>query len=161
MCQSLPVEIAGTQVAHVGAARERCFEILADYQAFPKWWPGCTSASVVGGGSPGEQDVELLFDTHSPVGDVDCVVRFRLEPPERVRMERRSGRLKRLDGEGWLLTDRGDGTTDVRYSALAAMDTGLPGFVERPFRDKAKHFFIAAPVEALKRRAEGEGGSLG
>lgn len=148
------VEISDTEERRVAAPRERCFEILTAYEAFPQWWPGCTSASVLSSGSPNEQDVELIFDTHSPVGQVDCVVRFRLHPPERVQPERLRGRLNRLDGDGWLLTDRGDGTTDVRYSVSATMDTGLPGFLERPFRDKAKHFFVAAPVEALKRRAE-------
>ena len=152
------MDISDTQQTRVAAPRERCFEILTAYEAFPQWWPGCTSASVLGSGSAGEHDVELIFDTHSPVGEVDCIVRFRVQPPERVRPERLSGRLKRLEGDGWLLTDRGDGTTDVRYSASATMDTGLPGFLERPFRDKAKHFFVAAPVEALKRRAEAAAG---
>lgn len=153
------VKISGTKEAHVAAARKGCYEILTDYEAFPQWWPGCKSASLVGDGSAGEQDVALVFDTNSPVGEVDCVVRFRADPPERVRSERRSGRLTRLDGDGWLLTECGDGTTDVRYSASAEMDTGMPGFVERPFRDKAKHFFIEAPVEALKRRAEEAAGA--
>lgn len=148
------MDVSDSQQAHVAAPRERCFEILTAYEAFPQWWPGCTSASVLGSGSLGEQDVELVFDTHSPVGQVDCVVRFHVEPPERLRPERLRGRLKRLEGDGWLLTDCGDGTTDVRYSASATMETGLPGFLERAFREKAKQFFVAAPLEALKRRAE-------
>lgn len=158
-CASLcGVEISGTKESDVAAPRERCFAILTDYEAFPQWWPGCKSASLVDAGSPEEQDVELVFDTDSPIGDVDCLVRFRVEPPERIRQERLSGRLKRLAGDGWLLTDRGDGTTDVRYSASAEMDTGMPGFLERPFRAKAKQFFVDAPVEALKRRAEAGAG---
>ena len=48
--------------------------------------------------------------------------------------------------------------TDVRYSAAAEMDTGLPGFLERPFKDKARSFFVDAPVEALKKRAEAQAG---
>jgi carbon monoxide dehydrogenase subunit G len=148
------MEVSGTKEAQVGAPRERCFAILTAYEAFPQWWPGCKSASLLGAGGPGEQDVELVFDTSSPIGDVDCTVRFRADPPQRVWPERLSGRLKRLDGDGWLLTDSGEGTTTVRYAAAAEMDTGLPRFVERAFRDKAKHFFIDAPVEALKRRAE-------
>jgi carbon monoxide dehydrogenase subunit G len=154
LCQSLRIEVSGTKEARVAAPRERCFEILTGYEAFPQWWPGCKSASLLDSGSPEAQDVELVFDTSSPVGDIDCTVRFRTDPLARVWPERLSGRLKRLDGDGWLLSDRGDGTTDVRYSAAAEMDTGLPGFLERAFRDKAKHFFIDAPVEALKRRAE-------
>jgi hypothetical protein len=38
------------------------------------------------------------------------------------------------------------------------MDTGLPGFLERPFKDKARSFFVDAPVEALKKRAEAQAG---
>lgn len=152
------MKISGTSEAHVTAPAERCYAILTDFQAYPDWWPGCKSASLVGSGSAGSQDVALVFDTRSPVGDVDCVVRFRVEPPARVRMERVSGRLKRLDGEGWVLSDRADGETDVRYSAAAEMDTGLPGFLERPFKDKARYFFVEAPVEALKDRAEADAG---
>lgn len=152
------MEISGTKEAHIAAPRERCYTILTDYEAFPQWWPGCKSASLVGGGSATEQDVEFVFETPSPIGDVDCVLRFRLDPPERVRLERLSGRLKRLEGDGWLLIDRGDGTTDVRYLASAELDTSLPGFVERPFRGAATYFFVDAPVEALKRRAEEAGG---
>jgi uncharacterized protein YndB with AHSA1/START domain len=148
------MEVSGSAEAEVAASRERCFAILTAYEAFPQWWPGCTSASLLTAGGPGEQDVALVFDTRSPIGEVDCTVRFRVDPPQRVWPQRLSGRLKRLDGDGWVLTDRSDGTTAVRYAAAAEMDTGLPGFVERAFRDKAKHFFIDAPVEALKRRAE-------
>ncbi|MDQ6749987.1 MAG: SRPBCC family protein [Actinomycetota bacterium] len=153
------MEISGTKEAHVAAPRKGCYDILTNYEAFPQWWPGCKSASLVDGGSASEQDVALVFDTNSPVGEVECVIRFRVEPPERVRPERLSGRLSRLNGDGWLLTDRGDGTTDIRYSVSAALDTGLPGLVERPFKSKAKYFFVEAPVEALKQRAEaGSGG---
>ena len=34
------------------------------------------------------------------------------------------------------------------------MDTGLPGFLEKPFAEPAKRFLVTEPVEALKRRAE-------
>jgi hypothetical protein len=42
----------------------------------------------------------------------------------------------------------------VRYEIRAEMDTGLPGFLEKPFADPAMRFLVTEPVEALKRRAE-------
>jgi uncharacterized protein YndB with AHSA1/START domain len=148
------VRIEGAHERVIAAPPERCFAVLTDYAAFPEWWPGCRSARVVSGApATGAHEVDLVFDSHTPVGLIDCRLRFDVDPPSRIRPSRVAGRLRELGGEGWTLRATNGGTL-ARYQLAAALDTGLPGFVERPFRDKARHFLIEAPVDALGPRAE-------
>lgn len=53
-----------------------------------------------------------------------------------------------------VLSARLDGGTDARYALSGEMDSGLPGFLERPFAAKARHVLIIAPMRALRRRVQ-------
>jgi hypothetical protein len=131
-----------------------CFGVLTDFAAYPQWWPGCTRADVVAdGGGGGIQDVKLVFDTDSPIGLIDCHLRFHIAAPTNVRPERLGGRLTSLTGEGWRLASEGPHTL-AHYQVEAQMDTGLPGLLERRFRGKAAELLVVAPVKALKQRVE-------
>ena len=147
------MKIGGAHEVAVDAPAERCMAILLDVPAYPSWWPGVTEASIV---QPGEQpDVRLVFDSHAPgIGAIELLARLEPEPPSRLGIRLTGGRLSRLDGPGWTLRDEPAGGCRVRYEIEAEMDTGMPGFLERPFAEPARRFLITEPVEALKRRAE-------
>ena len=80
--------------------------------------------------------------------------RLEPDPPSQLAIRLTGGRLSRLDGPGWTVHDEPAGGCRVRYEIEAEMDTGMPGFMERPFAEPARRFLITEPVEALKRRAE-------
>ena len=146
------MKIGGAHEVAVDAPAERCMAILLDVPSYPSWWPGVTEASVL---REGEQpDVRLVFDSHAPgIGEIELLARLEAEPPSRLGIRLTGGRLSRLDGPGWTLRDAPGGCR-VRYEIQAEMDTGMPGFLERPFAEPARRFLITEPVEALKRRAE-------
>jgi ribosome-associated toxin RatA of RatAB toxin-antitoxin module len=145
------MKIGGAHEVMVDAPAERCRAILLDVAAYPEWWPGVTEADVL---VPGEApEVRLVFDSETPIGTIE--LRARLQPgPAGVGITLTGGRLSRLDGPGWTLTDETGGSCRVRYEIQAEMDTGMPGFLERPFTQPARRFLVTEPVEALKRRAE-------
>jgi hypothetical protein len=147
------MKIGGAHEVAVDAPAERCMAILLDVPAYRDWWPGVTEAEVL---APGEQpEIRLVFDSHAPgIGEIELLARLVPEPPSALRVALTGGRLSRLDGPGWTLTDEGGGRCRVRYEIQAEMDTGMPGFLERPFAEPAKRFLVTEPVEALKRRAE-------
>jgi ribosome-associated toxin RatA of RatAB toxin-antitoxin module len=147
------MKIGGAHEVAVDAPAERCMAILLDVDGYPGWWPGVTEASVL---APGEQpEVRMVFDSHAPgVGAIELLARFVPEPPSRLGIALMGGRLTRLDGPGWTLTDEPGGGCRVRYEIHAEMKTGLPGFLEKGFAEPAKRFLVTEPVEALKRRAE-------
>jgi hypothetical protein len=146
------MEAGGAHEVTVAASAERCMEILLDVPAYPSWWPGMTEAAVTDPGP--EPGVRFVFDSHAPgVGAIELLARLVPESPSRLRIDLTGGRLKRLDGPGWTLTDEAGGCR-VRYEIEVEMDTGLPGFLEKGFREPAKRFLVTEPVEALKRRAE-------
>jgi hypothetical protein len=147
------MKIGGAHEVSVGAPAERCREILLDVPAYRDWWPGVTEAEVLAPGP--EPEVRLVFDSHAPgIGAIELLARL-VPDATGVRVALTGGRLSRLDGPGWTLTDEPGGGCRVRYEIQAEMDTGMPGFLERPFAEPAKRFLVTEPVEALKRRAEG------
>ena len=58
--------------------------------------------------------------------------------------------LKALDGS-YLLTDRGDGTTDVTYRLVADVNLPMLGM----FKRKAEKVIIDTALNELKKRVEG------
>jgi len=147
------MKIGGAHEVAVDAPAERCMAILLDVPSYPEWWPGVTDATVL---QPGDEpEVRLVFDSHAPgVGEIELRARLVPESGERLRIDLTGGRLKRLDGPGWTVTDAPGGGCRARYEIHAEMDTGMPGFLEKPFAEPAKRFLVTEPVEALKRRAE-------
>jgi ribosome-associated toxin RatA of RatAB toxin-antitoxin module len=146
------MKIGGAHEVAVDAPAERCMAILLDVAAYPEWWPGLTEASVV---TPGENpDVRLVFDSHAPgIGEIELLARLHPTGASALRIELLGGRLSKLDGPGWTLTGDGAGCR-VRYELEGEMKTGLPGFLEKSFKEPAKRFLVTEPAEALKRRAE-------
>jgi hypothetical protein len=146
------MKIGGAHEVVVAATAERCMAVLLDVPAYRDWWPGVTEAEVT---TPGEQpEIRLVFDSHAPgIGAIDLLARLEPHPPSRLGIGLLGGRLKRLEGPGWTFAGNGTGCR-VRYEIRAEMDTGLPGFLEKPFADPAMRFLVTEPVEALKRRAE-------
>jgi ribosome-associated toxin RatA of RatAB toxin-antitoxin module len=146
------MKIGGSHEAEVDATAERCMEILLDVPAYPQWWPRATEAEVT---APGDQpEVRIVFEA-PVVGAIDLLARFEPEPPFGLRIRRTGGRLKKLEGPGWTLTPTPGGGCRARYEIEAEMDTGFPGFMENKAKGPAAELLITAPVEALKRRAEG------
>jgi ribosome-associated toxin RatA of RatAB toxin-antitoxin module len=147
------MKIGGAHEVAVGATAERCMAIILDVPAYREWWPGVTESEVL---SAGEQpEVRLVFDSHAPgIGAIELLARLEPRPPSSVGIGLMGGRLKKLTGPGWTLTDDGGAACRVRYEIQAEMDTGMPGFMEKPFAEPAKRFLVTEPVEALKRRAE-------
>jgi ribosome-associated toxin RatA of RatAB toxin-antitoxin module len=151
------VKVAGHAEAKLAAPPERCLEVLTDFAAYPQWWPGCEAAEIVSGGPPA-WEVAFRFDTHSPIGTIECRLRCTVsDDGTHLRLHALAGPLQRLEGEGWTLRRRADGHTDARYALAGEMRTGLPGFVERPFAAKAREVLIVEPVEALAQRIDALG----
>lgn len=148
------MRVAGDASATVTAAPDKVLATLTDFAAYPQWWPGCLRADVVGGSAPSSYEVAFTFDTHSPVGNVDVTLRFDVaDDGTAIRLSALAGPLKELEGDGWTLRRDADGaTTTARYQLAGEMDTGLPGFLERPFAGKAREVLIDLPVAALAAR---------
>lgn len=147
------MRVAGEASAAVNATPDKVLATLTDFAAYPQWWPGCLRADVVGGSAPSSYDVAFTFDTHSPVGNVDVTLRFAVaDDASGIRLSALAGPLKELEGDGWTLTAVDGATTTARYELAGEMDTGLPGFLERPFESKAREVLIDLPVAALAAR---------
>jgi hypothetical protein len=147
------MKIGGAHEVAVDAPADRILAILLDVPAYPEWWPGVSEASIL---TPGpEPEIRLVFDSHAPgVGAIELLARLVPEPPSGLRIALTGGRLDRLDGPGWTVTETPGGGSRLRYEIEAEMKTGLPGFLEKGFAEPAKRFLITEPVEALKRQAE-------
>jgi hypothetical protein len=105
--------------------------------------------------TPGEHpEVRMVFDSHAPgIGEIELLARLVPAPSSGLGIELMGGRLSALEGPGWTITPDAGGCR-VRYEIEGEMKTGLPGFLEKGFKEPAKRFLVTEPVEALKRRAE-------
>jgi ribosome-associated toxin RatA of RatAB toxin-antitoxin module len=147
------VKVSGEARATLTAPPHQVLVVLTDFAAYPQWWPGCLRADLIGGEAPSRYDVAFTFDTHTPIGKIDVTIRFDVVADgSAIRLTALDGPLKDLEGDGWSLAPADGGATDARYELSGEMETGLPGFVERPFAAKAREFLIDAPVAALRSR---------
>ena len=83
---------------------EAMFALVADFEAYPQFLPGCTASSVLSRDPTG-----LLASLSLAKGPfaASFTTRNTLDPPRRMTMELVEGPFKSLHGE-WLVTPLGD-----------------------------------------------------
>ena len=136
----------------IAAEPSAVMEVIGDFPAYPEWATGVKKADVVAEGAEGWADrVYFVLDV-SPIKDEYTLV-YVWSGDEQVTWQLDEGKmLKALDG-AYLLTDLGDGSTDVTYRL--ALDVAIPliGMLKR----KGEKILIDAALKGLKKRVESLG----
>ena len=134
--------------AEIEAARERCFQLLLDYESFPDWQRAVRSVDVRSR-DEGGRGREVEFEIDAKIKRVRYVLRYSYEPPGWIGWEYVEGDVKDVDGE-FVLEQVDDGVTRATYKLTLDAGVWMPGPVQRILSDQV----MKGAVEALKRRAE-------
>jgi ribosome-associated toxin RatA of RatAB toxin-antitoxin module len=136
----------------VDAPPSTVMSVIADFAAYPTWAKGVTTAEVVVPGSGGRaQQVFFRLDV-SPIKD-EYTLAYDWSGDQQVTWTLVEGKMLRaLDG-AYVLTDRGDGTTDVTYRLSLDVSIPLIGMLKR----KGEKILIDTALKGLKRRVESLG----
>jgi ribosome-associated toxin RatA of RatAB toxin-antitoxin module len=133
----------------IDAPPSQVMDVIADFPAYPTWAKGVTTADVVAEFPDGRAEKVFFELDVSPIKDEYTLV-YVWSGDEQVTWTLDSGKmLKALDG-AYILTDRGDGSTDVTYRLALDVSIPLIGMLKR----KGEKILIDAALKGLKKRVE-------
>jgi ribosome-associated toxin RatA of RatAB toxin-antitoxin module len=137
----------------VDAAPDAVMDVIADFDAYPQWAKGVTTAETVVEGSDGGRAEQVFFALDvSPIKD-EYTLSYVWDGDRRVTWTLVEGKMLRaLDG-AYELRDRGDGSTEVTYRLALDVSIPLIGMLKR----KGEKILIDAALKGLKKRVESLG----
>jgi ribosome-associated toxin RatA of RatAB toxin-antitoxin module len=137
----------------VDAAPDAVMDVIADFDAYPQWAKGVTTAETVVEGSDGGRAEQVFFALDvSPIKD-EYTLSYVWDGDRRVTWTLVEGKMLRaLDG-AYELRDRGDGSTEVTYRLALDVSIPLIGMLKR----KGEKILIDTALKGLKKRVESLG----
>lgn len=133
----------------IDAPAQRVMDVIADLRTYPEW-AGVKSTEVLRTFPDGRpQAVRMVID-NGPIKD-SYTIEYQWQGNERVTWQlTESEVLRDLDGT-YVVTDRGDGTSEVSYRLVVDLMIPVIGTIKR----KAEKAIVDAALRGLKRRVEG------
>ncbi len=134
----------------VAGTPQRCLEVVADVEAYPRWVADVKQVEVLERDGAGRPAV-VHFRAGAFGRSTSYVLAYDWSlAPEEVSWIQKDGDLtNRLDGR-YRFAPRSDGTTEVRYELSVELRVPIPGFVKR----RAEGHILHAAVRDLKARVE-------
>jgi len=127
-------------------------DVIADFAAYPDWAKGVKQATVRAEGDGGRaQEVFFSLDV-APIKD-EYTLAYTWNGDHDVTWTLAEGKMLRaLDG-AYVLSDRGDGSTEVTYRLALDVSIPLIGMLKR----KGEKILIDTALKGLKKRVESLG----
>ncbi len=124
-------------------------DVIADFAAYPDWAKGVKQATVRAEGDGGRaQEVFFSLDV-APIKD-EYTLAYTWNGDADVTWTLAEGKMLRaLDG-AYVLSDRGDGSTQVTYRLALDVSIPLIGMIKR----KGEKILIDTALKGLKQRVE-------
>jgi hypothetical protein len=150
------MKVSGANSVEIQASAGRCYAALLDFSSYPAWFPGVRTAESIAA-PDGAPTVRLVFSAGvAALPDVECVLRYEVEPDRRCTPIVVSGDL-RVQGPGWLLTALSAQRTEATYEVSVEMDVPGGFLAERAFRGPARRYLVERPPERLRDHVESAG----
>ncbi|PUA80605.1 SRPBCC family protein [Nocardioides currus] len=123
--------------------------VIADFESYPTWAKGVTTAEVTVPGADGRAEQVFFALDVSPIKDEYTLV-YDWDGDREVTWTLGEGKmLKALDGS-YTLRDLGNGSTEVTYALALDVSIPLIGMLKR----KGEKILIDAALKGLKKRVE-------
>jgi ribosome-associated toxin RatA of RatAB toxin-antitoxin module len=133
----------------VEASPGEVMNVIADFPSYPSWAKGVTTADVLSEFSDGRAEQVFFRLDVSPIKDEYTLV-YEWHGDDEVTWSLVEGKMLRsLDG-AYVLTDLGNGTTDVTYRLALDVSIPLIGMLKR----KGEKILIDTALKGLKKRVE-------
>ena len=136
----------------IDAAPAEIMAVIADFDAYPTWAKGVTTAEVTTPGDDGRaREVFFALDV-SPIKD-EYTLAYEWDGDRAVTWTLVEGKMLRaLDG-AYILDGRTDGSTEVTYRLALDVSIPLIGMLKR----KGEKILIDTALKGLKKRVESLG----
>jgi carbon monoxide dehydrogenase subunit G len=133
-------------VFQIDATRERIFGIIADFNRWNEWFPGCKDAKIVSGDGTSNLKVDL---TLASVKTISMGLEFDLTPTQLINFRKFSGKDVKEYAGSFRLMNASDGAGTVVVGEME-MDAGamVPKFMVGRIMEKS----LQQTAEALKAR---------
>jgi ribosome-associated toxin RatA of RatAB toxin-antitoxin module len=135
----------------VDAPRERCFELMTDYERMPSWQGAVRSIEVLERDDQGRGSV-VAYEVDAKLKTVRYRLRQVYDEPHRLSSEYLDGDFRDFSGE-WRFEPAGDGRTRVELDLK--IDPGR--FVPGPLRAAIADAVMKRALRDLKTEAERHG----
>jgi ribosome-associated toxin RatA of RatAB toxin-antitoxin module len=136
----------------IEASPGQVMDVIADFDSYPRWATGVKTAEVVSQLPDGRAEKVFFKLDVSPIRD-EYTLAYVWSGNEQVTWVLDQGKMLRaLDG-AYVLTDHGDGTTEVTYRLALDVSIPLIGMLKR----KGEKILIDAALKGLKKRVESLG----
>jgi ribosome-associated toxin RatA of RatAB toxin-antitoxin module len=133
----------------IDAAPAEVMAVIADFESYPAWATGVTTADVTVQGADGRAEQVFFALDVTPIKDEYTLV-YDWDGDREVTWTLGEGKmLKALDG-CYALRDLGTGSTEVTYSLALDVSIPLIGMLKR----KGEKILIDAALKGLKKRVE-------
>ena len=133
----------------IDAAPSDVMAVIADFEAYPRWAKGVTTAEVRATRPDGRAEQVFFALDVSPIKD-EYTLAYEWDGDREVTWTLVEGKMLRaLDG-AYVLRDRGDGSTEVTYRLAIDVSIPLIGMLKR----KGEKILIDAALKGLKKRVE-------
>ena len=126
-------------------------DVIADLESYPEWTSGVKEVEVLTVYEDTGRPAEARFLLDSGGIKDDYTLEYEWDGDESVSWTLgQATMLKAMDG-AYVLTDNGDGTTDVVYQLAVDIKMPMLGMIKR----KAEKVIIDTALKGLKARVEG------
>jgi uncharacterized membrane protein len=132
----------------IQAPPQACFDVLLEYETFPKWQSAVKWVEVVSRDDRG-RGREVHFEIDARVKSVRYELEYTYEPPHRIAWTYLGGDIRNVDGE-YIFEDLGDGSTLATYSLALDPGVWLPERLARAINQQV----MKRSVEELRERVE-------
>jgi coenzyme Q-binding protein COQ10 len=143
-----------TKQVVIEAPIERVYEIIVDYESYPKFVPGMRACRLRGG--KGDKEVEYELDLG--IRRIKYVLRHEEQRPRRVAWSLVSGDMMKVSNGSWELADEA-GRTRAIYSVeiQIARPPLVPQALVDRVSDELTKIQLPKTLAAFKARAESRG----
>ncbi len=133
----------------IDAAPDAIMDVIADFDAYPRWAKGVTKVEVVAEGTGGRAEQVFFALDVSPIKD-EYTLAYDWDGSRQVTWTLVEGKMLRsLDG-AYELRDLGGGSTEVTYRLALDVSIPLIGMLKR----KGEKILIDTALKGLKKRVE-------
>jgi ribosome-associated toxin RatA of RatAB toxin-antitoxin module len=141
-----------TSSIDIEAAPAEVMAVIADFEAYPAWAKGVTTADVVASYDSGLAERVFFELDVSPIRD-EYTLAYEWQGDETVTWTLVEGKMLRaLDG-AYVLRERSSGLTEVTYRLALDVSIPLIGMLKR----KGEKILIDTALKGLKKRVESLG----
>ena len=133
----------------VAADPDTVMDVIADLEAYPEWQPDITDVEVLEADEDGWAR-QARF-TATALGFTGTFVLAYAYGDTEMRWRLVDSDVLTCNDGAYLLSDRGDGTTEVTYTLEVDTSLPTPGFVRRQVANRVAD----AALKGVKRRVEG------